>query len=900
MASTRTRIGVRVTGVVQGVGFRPFVHRLARELALDGHVGNDAAGVFIEVEGDDAAVQRFVQRLRRDAPPLSRVAEVEVTALPPSAEAAGAPLPPSAEVAGAALPPSAAGVAADRPGFHIVASPSGGPVTTLVPPDVGICEACRAELCDPADRRYRHPFITCTDCGPRFTITRSLPYDRPSTTMATFAMCPPCEVEYHDPTDRRFHAQPIACPDCGPTLRYEAVHRREREGVPLAVTRLRGGAGLPELGQSGTGERSSGADAAAAGTEPALLAAQRTLAAGGTIAVKGVGGFHLACDATSAAAVARLREGKQRPDKPFAVMVADVEAARAITHLQPAELAALTSPQRPVVLARRRTSATSMLPDPTEPRSASRSAPAVPVVADEVAPGNPWLGVMLPATPLHDLLLATSSDADVDMPAVLVMTSGNVAGEPICFDDADARARLAPMVDGFLTHDRPIHVPCDDGVVRVIDGEVVPIRRSRGDAPLPLALPSHAPPTLAVGAELKNTVGVGAGHQAWLSQHIGDLGALETLEAFERAVEQLTTFFQITPLHVAVDPHPGYATHAWARTHHRARLEPVQHHHAHAAALLAEHGLPPDEVVLVAAFDGTGYGEDHTVWGGELLLADQAAATRAAHLVTVPLPGGDSAVTNPARMALAQLWAAGLDWDERLPCAAALTGAQRRLLRQQLERDLACVPTSSAGRLFDAVSALLGLRQTISYEGQAAIELEWLADAFTERGDPDSGARRYRFSVTTGRTNGDSTPADQAGGDRVRDDRVRDDPARDDRVRDDRVDGPWLLDPAPVLAALVDDVLAGVDTAAIAAGFHLAVAHAIVEVANRVAAGGGPRTVGLTGGVFQNAWLTSRTRTQLEEAGFDVLTHRLVPPNDGGLASGQLAVVAARHGSTAT
>lgn len=889
MASTRTRIGVRVTGVVQGVGFRPFVHRLAHELELDGHVGNDAAGVFIEVEGDDAAVQRFVERLRVDAPPLSRVAEVEATALPPSVE-----------VEAPALPPSVAGVAADQPGFHIVASPTGGPVATLVPPDVGICDACRAELFDPTDRRYRHPFITCTDCGPRFTITRSLPYDRPSTTMAAFAMCPPCEVEYHDPTDRRFHAQPIACPDCGPTLRYEPVPRSGRDGVHLAVTRLRGGT-APQWEQPDTGAGSSGADTAVGGTERALLAARRTLATGGTIAVKGVGGFHLACDATSTAAVARLRERKQRPDKPFAVMVADVEVAGAITHLGPAELAALTSPQRPVVLARRRSlPTTSTLSNPMDPRSASPIAQGAPVVAEEVAPGNPWLGVMLPSTPLHELLLTTSADPDVDTPAVLVMTSGNVAGEPICFDDADAHERLAPMVDGFLTHDRPIHVPCDDGVVRVIDGEVVPIRRSRGDAPLPLALPGDAPATLAVGAELKNTIGVGAGHQAWLSQHIGDLGALETLQAFERAVEQLTGFFQITPAHVAVDPHPGYATHGWARTHHRDRLEPVQHHHAHAAALLAEHGLPCDEVVLVAAFDGTGYGEDHTVWGGELLLADQAAATRAAHLVTVPLPGGDSAVTNPARMALAQLWAAGLDWDERLPCVAALTGAQRRLLRQQLERDLACVPTSSAGRLFDAVSALLGLRQTISYEGQAAIELEWLADAFTERGDPDSGARRYRFSVTTGRTNGDSTPADQAGGDRVRDDRVRDDPARDDRVRDDRVDGPWLLDPAPVLAALVDDVLAGVDTAAIAAGFHLAVAHAIVEVANRVAAGGGPRTVGLTGGVFQNAWLTSRTRTQLEEAGFDVLTHRLVPPNDGGLAYGQLAVVAARHGSTAT
>jgi hydrogenase maturation protein HypF len=798
MTATRTRVAVRVTGVVQGVGFRPFVHRLATELALTGHVGNDAAGVFVELEGPAQAVATWVTRLRAEAPPLARLDDVTVTPL-----AAG-------EGNGSA----------DT--FRIVASPAGGSIATLVPADVGICADCRRELFDPADRRYRHPFITCTNCGPRFTITRSLPYDRPSTTMAGFPMCAACEAEYHEPTDRRFHAQPIACPDCGPTLRYGTGPYSS--GVLQQTTRLRAG-----------GQRRDGARPLA-GTAPALAAAQRTLVGGGTVAVKGVGGFHLACDATSAAAVDRLRARKQRPDKPFAVMVADLATAERIVELSAVEAAALTSPQRPVVLARSRHAG---------------------LVADAVAPhGNPLLGVMLPSSPLHELLLAPSPDTEVVVPPVLVMTSGNLSGEPICFTDDDAEARLSGLVDGFLTHDRPIHVPCDDSVVRVVDDEVVPIRRSRGDTPLPLRLPADAAPMLAVGAELKNTVGVARGHQAWLSQHIGDLGDLETLRTFERTAEQLARFFEVTPAHVAVDPHPAYATHAWARRHHPDRLEPVQHHHAHAAALLAEHDLPADEVVLVATFDGTGYGTDHTVWGGELLLASQRDAHRAAHLLPVPLPGGDSAVANPARMALASLWAAGLDWDADLPCTAALTRAERALLRRQLERDVGCIPTSSAGRLFDAVSALLGVRQHITYEGQAAIELEWLADAYSAAGHRDEDAPRYHLDV----------------GDR----------------------SPITLDAAPLLGAIVADRAAGTDVRAIAAAFHLAVADAIVEVADRVAADGGPRTVGLTGGVFQNAWLTTRTRTRLEAHDHPVLTHHLVPPNDGGLAYGQLAAVAAR------
>ncbi len=836
MPATRSRLRLRISGVVQGVGFRPFVHRLAGELGLTGHVGNDAAGVFVEVEGPADAVDAFTVRVSQDAPPVARVDEVQVTAMRPVGDPVGDAT------------------------FRIVASPVGGTVATLVPPDIGICDACRTELFDPTDRRHRHPFITCTDCGPRFTIVRSLPYDRPATTMAGFAMCDACRREYHDPADRRFHAQPIACPDCGPTLRYES-------GVTSAGVH-------PYTAQLRRGASRAGA---VVGTEPALAAAQHRLTEGGIVAVKGVGGFHLACDATSPAAVALLRRRKQRPDKPFAVMVADVEVARAIAVCSERELAALTSPQRPVVLVRRRTGAHG-------PRPAD-----MPTVADEVAPGNPWLGVMLPSSPLHELLLAPRADGTRPVARALVMTSGNVSGEPIAFDDEDARVRLTPLVDGFLLHDRPIHVPCDDGVVRGIGHDVVPIRRSRGDAPLPLRLAGHAPPMLAVGAELKNTVGVAAGHRAWLSQHIGDLGALETLQAFERAAEQLTTFFQIDPEHVAVDPHPSYATHAWARRHHRERLRPVQHHHAHAAALLAEHGLGADEVALVVTFDGTGYGTDHTVWGGEVLLASQAAAGRAAHLATVPLPGGDSAVTNPARMALAQLWAAGIAWDRSLPCVAALSDGERELLRRQLDRDVACVPTSSAGRLFDAVSALLGVRQRITYEGQAAIELEWLADAWSQAGNADEHAPRYRFGTGPGQGHAagggptptaPATPVASAG------------PTAGDRLA--LPTPPLVLDPAPVLQAVVDDVLAGVDRTAIAAGFHLAVTAAIVAVAEQVAASGGPRTVGLTGGVFQNAWLTTRTRTRLEQRGHTVLTHRLVPPNDGGLAYGQLAVVAAQ------
>ena len=790
-------VAVRVSGVVQGVGFRPHVHRLAGELGLSGRVGNDAAGVFIELHGPAAVIDDFLHRLSTQAPPLARVTGIEITSL-----AAGVTSPDA---------------------FEIVATPAGGTVATSLPPDVGICADCRRELFDPADRRFGHPFITCTNCGPRYTIVLALPYDRPATTMAGFPMCPACQAEYDDPTDRRFHAQPIACPDCGPVLRYEPVDAGA--GGPAAVA--------PAVAP------------AVVGSAAALAAARRCLRTGGVVAVKGVGGYHLAVDATSTSAVQRLRTRKQREHKPFAVMVADLEQARRVVELDDVEVAALTSPQRPVLLARRTR--------------------GDGVVAGPVAPGNPLLGVMLPSSPLHELLLAAGPDPVLDpVPPVLVMTSGNLSGEPICFDDDDARTRLGPLIDGLLTHDRPIHVPCDDGVVRVVDGEVLPLRRSRGDAPLPLELTADAPPCLALGAELKNTIGVARGRHAWLSQHLGDLGDLETLRSFERTTRRLAEFFEVEPVLVAADPHPAYATHAWARRHHAERLITVQHHHAHVAALLAEHGLAPEVAVLGIAFDGTGYGTDGTVWGGEVLLADQRGFERLTHLARVPLPGGDSAVTNPARMALAHLWAAGIDWDPDLPAVAALDDPQRRLLRSQLERDVACIPTSSMGRLFDAVSALIGVCQHVTYEGQAAIELEWCTDPArlpaSHHLDVLTSTARYAFEVGA------------------------------------------LVDPAPVLRAIVDDLRAGVPIPVIAVGFHDAVADAVVEVAQRcaerVAPAGAARTVGLTGGVFQNAWLTTRTRARLERQGWQVLTHRLVPPNDGGLALGQLAVLAARHPPT--
>ncbi|KWX01211.1 (NiFe) hydrogenase maturation protein HypF [Carbonactinospora thermoautotrophica] len=762
------RLRVTVEGVVQGVGFRPFVHRLATELGVAGFVGNDSSSVFIEVQGPSPKVEEFLRRLRTDAPPLARIVALRAD--------------PVAPVAG-------------ESGFRIVASRSADGARTLVSPDVAVCDDCVRELFDPADRRYRHPFITCTNCGPRFTIIRSLPYDRPATTMADFPMCPACAAEYHDPANRRFHAQPLCCPDCGPRLSFV----RDEETVT--------------------------------GSDAALAAAHQALAEELVVAVKGIGGYHLACAADSETAVRLLRERKARAGKPFAVMARDLAVARRLAEIDAAEAAVLTSPARPIVLLRRR--------------------PDAPV-AEGVAPGNPLIGVMLPYSPLHHLLFAPVPGSAAPVPEVLVLTSANISDEPICFDDEDARTRLPLLADAVLTHDRPIHVPCDDSVVRVVDGHELPIRRSRGYAPLPIRLGRRSEVILAVGGELKNTFCVTEGEHAFCSAHVGDMGSLETLRAFERAVGQLTAFHGVQPARLAADAHPGYLTRRWAERHAGDRpLHLVQHHHAHVVSLLAEHGRLGEPIVGVA-FDGTGYGTDGAVWGGEVLLlgSDSHRFTRVGHLRAVRLPGGDAAVRNPCRMALSHLASAGIPWDDDLPPVAACEPAELRAVRSQLDSGLGCADCTSMGRLFDAVSSLLGVRHRISYEGQAAIELEALATV------ADGELPSLRLAV-----------------------------------------GPdGVLDPTPLLHGLVAGLRDGTPVATLAAAFHQAVAVAVAELVTRVGRERGIRLAGLTGGVFQNVLLLRACRDRLRKAGFEVLTHRVVPPNDGGLALGQ-AAVAALHAS---
>ncbi|MFD6186034.1 carbamoyltransferase HypF [Streptomyces goshikiensis] len=772
-AVQRRRVTVR--GVVQGVGFRPYVYTRATGLGLAGHVTNTPEGVVAEVEGAPAAVFAFCERLAAEAPPLAVVDAVDHCEVP---------------VAGGA-------------GFTIVASRAGGPARTLVSPDVATCADCLAELADPADRRHRHPFITCTHCGPRFTIVTGLPYDRAHTTMARFPMCADCAREYADPTDRRFHAQPVACPACGPRLR-------------LLV-------GTPP-------REASGADPVAE--------ARRMLADGAILAVKGLGGYHLACDAAHPGAVAELRRRKARGDKPFALMARDLNDVEDLVRIGPEERALLTGGVRPVVLLRRRS-----------------GGPPLP----GVAPGSPDLGVMLPYTPVHHLLLGL--DGDPPGPRLLVMTSGNLSGEPIVTDDAEALDRLGHLADAWLTHDRPIHVPCDDSVVRVCDGEPMTVRRSRGYAPLPLALPWPVPPTLATGGDLKNAFCLGEGRRAWLSAHIGDMDDLATQYAFEGAERQLESITGVTPGLLASDRHPGYRSGRWARRNAGGRpLVQVQHHHAHIASAMAEHGLDGSGRVIGFAFDGTGYGDDGAVWGGEVLLADYTGYERFAHLGYVPLPGGDAAVLRPYRMALAHLRAAGIAWSPDLPCVAACPPDELRVLGRQLDRNLNCARTSSMGRLFDAVSSLAGIRQRVGYEAQAAVELEAAALSAA----PAGAAGGYAFALSGGpaRTRGAAAPV--------------------------------TADPAPVLAAVVADVRAGAPRALIAARFHTAVAALVAALATLARERHDLHTVALSGGVFANTLLSTACSRALRERGFTVLRHHRIPPNDGGLALGQLMVAAAR------
>jgi hydrogenase maturation protein HypF len=748
------RSRIRFEGTVQGVGFRPHAYRVACELGLGGWVLNDEQGVLAEVEGTPEAVARFAERVRAAAPPLAIVERVTEAPCPARGES---------EFAIRSSPPST------------------GHLDAPVAPDSATCEECLRELFDPADRRHRYPFINCTNCGPRFTIVRGIPYDRPLTTMAGFVMCAACRKEYEDPGDRRFHAQPNACPACGPQVALLAA-----DGTPVSR----------------------------ADHDDAMSAAAGWLIDGAVLAVKGIGGYHLACRADDELAVARLRARKQREDKPFALMVASLADAEDLIFLDESERRLLTSVARPIVLAPRR--------------------PDAPV-APSVAPGAPELGVMLAYTPLHALLLA-------DTGLALVMTSGNISDEPIAFRDDDARERLAPIADAFLVHDRPIETRTDDSVLRVAAGAPRMLRRSRGFVPasLPLA-PAAAQAILGCGAELKHTFCLGRGERAWVSHHIGDLRNYETLRSFADGVAHFERLFEAVPAVIGHDLHPDYLSTRYARDHGDLTLIPVQHHHAHFAGCLAEHGVSGPAVGAI--LDGSGHGLDGTVWGGEILIGDCRSFERSGHLFAVPLPGGDRAVREPWRMACAWLDAA-LDVDP-----APLGGVDPRLWEPVLElsrRGVNSPLTSSAGRLFDAVAALCGVRTVVNYEGQAAIELEAAC------GEATAGA--YEVGVSTG----------------------------------------LVIDPRPAIRAVHDDVARGVQTGVIAQRFHAGLAAAVVEACARAASAYGLADVVLSGGVFQNRRLLGGCVEGLRDRGLRPLVPRALPVNDGGVSFGQVAVAAAR------
>ncbi len=755
------RAGCRasVRGVVQGVGFRPFVHRLAIRYQVDGWVRNGSGEVALGLEGEEDALHAFLAALRQEAPPLARIESVTVDWTEPTG-LSGFVIEVSDEQPGARLP---------------------------VPPEIAICPACEAELLDPMNRRYRYPFITCTDCGPRYSIIQRLPYDRERTTMRAFEPCPACALEYQTPGNRRHHSETNSCAACGPTLWYESH-----------------GAAAP--------------DAVAAG---ALREAARLLTGGGILALRGFGGFHLAADATSPEAVALLRRRKGREAKPFAVMVRSVEEARRFAALSAAEAELLTSPERPIVLLQARA-----------------DAPLAPAVA----PGVGTIGVMLPSTPIH-LLLAER----VYRP--LVMTSGNRSDEPIAIGNQEARRRLAVIADGFLLHDREILSRVDDSVLRVVQGAPVYLRRSRGYAPLPVPLPVAAPvPLLAVGPHLKNTFTLAIGDQAWVSPHIGDLEDLEGLEHFRQTLAVYRRLFALEPEAVAYDLHPGYLSTRIAQELTLPTMVGVQHHHAHIAAVLAEHG--EEGPAIGVAFDGTGYGSDGAVWGGEILHADLRGFQRLAHLRYAPLPGGDLAARRPWR---ALLGLASLDGSLRRVAERALAEvpeAELALVERQLASRLNSPLTSSIGRLFDAAAALLGLRTAAAYEGQAAMELEHLAGSRT--------AAEYPMPLEEGD------------------------------------DGGFILDPVPLLVRLGARRQRGADPADLAADFHASLARGTELAVRRAAELAGCATVVLAGGVFQNARLLASLRTRLELARFRVLTASALPPNDGGVSYGQAAVAAAR------
>ena len=784
---------VTVRGVVQGVGFRPFVYRLAHDNGLNGWVLNHSGGVDIEVEGAPLALDTFVCDLTAQAPPLARIIGVEVRDAP----------------------------AHGYDGFEIRQSVAQEGGYQLISPDIATCADCLRELLDTGDRRYRYPFTNCTNCGPRFTIIRDIPYDRPLTTMQPFVMCADCQREYDDPLDRRFHAQPNACPVCGPHVWLEGTGGTEG---------FAGSEGMPSVRADRTDTRSPGEDV--------IAQAAGLLRAGAILAIKGLGGFHLACDASNAKAVGTLRARKGRPAKPLAVMMATLEEVYHHCHVSGEEESLLTSQQCPIVLLRWRDEST---------------------VVRAVAPGNLYLGVMLPYTPLHHILLR-----DVGQP--LVMTSGNLSEEPIAQDNDEARRRLGPLADAFLMHNREIYARYDDSVQArgTIDNaqssnpqsptsNVQPIRRSRGYAPFPVRLPFQAGQILAVGAELKNTFCLTRDDFAFLSQHIGDMENLETLEHFETSVALYQHLFRIEPEIIAHDLHPDYFSTRYAQGNgHQAALIPIQHHQAHIAACLADNGWEPGSgPVIGVALDGTGYGLDGHIWGGEFLTGDYRGFHRVAHLEYLPMPGGDTAIRNPWRLALGYVYAL----TGQLPPLPGISNQEMRIVRQQVDRRLNTPLTSAAGRLFDAVAALIGVRQQVTYEAQAAIEFEMLATHWGSALPGKDESPIYPFHLEPG-------------------------------------DDGALIRLRELFEAIQADLATGTSPAEIAWRFHRTMAGMVVAVCQRIAGeadlrSGGLQTVALSGGCFQNRLLLSLTVPWLQQAGFRVLLHDQVPCNDGGVSLGQ-------------
>jgi len=760
-ALIRRRFQVR--GIVQGVGFRPFVYTLAHSFGLTGYVFNSSSGVTIEVEGSESSVHEFINGLRHHPPPLAEIRDV--------VEFATEPLGGSS--------------------FSILRSRAEAGEIGQVPADAGTCDACWRDFCDPLNRRYGYPFTNCTHCGPRYSIILNVPYDRASTTMTSFTMCAACQAEYDDPTDRRFHAQPNACALCGPSLALVERGAQLAENSFVRTDALQ-----------------------------AMRKARALLREGKILAVKGLGGFLLACDAGNAAAVSELRRRKRRPNKPFALMARDVTMVKTLCAVSAEEETALLHARRPIVVLSRLDGA---------------------AVAEGVAPGNTTLGVMLPYTPLHYLLFGEAIEEEPEFPA-LVMTSGNLSEEPIVIANGEALAQLCEIADWFLLHNRNIHMRVDDSIVRRFAGCERVLRRSRGFAPQAINLGLEMDEVLAFGAELKNTFCLTRGHYAILSQHIGDLENYETIRFFEETLAGMQQLFNIAPRAAAYDLHPGYRSTRMALESGIERKIGVQHHHAHIASCMAENHLRG--LVIGVAMDGTGFGTDGKIWGGEFLVADFANFERRAHLRYVPIPGGDAAVRQPWRMARSYLRDSFGSQMPDMACFQAVPPRKLELLDKIMAQQIQTVETSSCGRLFDAVAALAGLATEVTFEGEAAIALEMAAVPGINE--------RYGFEIEPGE--------------------------------------PAVLDTRPTLIAVVGDLARGRRSGEVSACFHNTLSVAIVELCSRIQKSDALNRVCLSGGTFQNVYLLERTVIELRRRGFEVFLHATIPANDGGIALGQALI----------